>query len=99
MASKEMISSLRSYFSSKPIDKAWLFGSFSRNEERADSDVDILVSFQKDARISLLTFAGMVCDLEQLLQRNVDLVEDGMLLPFAAKTAEHDKILIYDRAN
>ena len=40
----------------------------------------------------------MVCELEDLLQRNVDLVVEGSLLPFAAASAEHDKKLIYERA-
>lgn len=99
MSKKEMLSVLRSYFATQPVTKAWLFGSFSRGEERHDSDVDILVSFDNDAHISLLKYAGMVCELEELLHRNVDLVEDGMLLPFASESAEHDKKLIYERAN
>lgn len=99
MSKKEMLSVLRSYFATQPVTKAWLFGSFSRGEERHDSDVDILVSFDNDAHISLLKYAGMVCELEELLHRNVDLVEDGMLLPFASESAEHDKKLIYERVN
>ena len=31
------------YFKTQPVLKAWLFGSFSRNEQRPDSDVDIIV--------------------------------------------------------
>ena len=94
-----MIPQLKAYFTDKPIERAWLFGSCSRGEERDDSDVDVLVEFTKGARISLLKYAGYVCDLEELLHRNVDLVEDGQLLPFAAKTAERDKIQIYERGN
>ena len=43
--------------------------------------------------------AGMIVDLEQKLNRPIDLVVNGTLLPFATKSAERDKILIYERAN
>ncbi len=88
---------IKEYFKTKPIEKAWLFGSFSRGEERADSDVDILIKFVPGAKMGLQFFA-MILDLEKLLNRPVDLVVDGDLLPFAAKTANKDKVLIYDRA-
>lgn len=44
---------IQSYFATQSISKAWLFGSYSRCEETAGSDVDILVSFDKGAKISL----------------------------------------------
>lgn len=96
---QQMIPQIQTYFATKPVDKAWLFGSCSRGEERADSDIDILVQFTKGSRISLLSYAGYICDLEDLLHRNVDLVEEGQLLPFAVESAEKDKIKIYERAN
>jgi len=84
------------YFRNQPVEKAWIFGSYSRGEEREDSDVDILVTFKKNERIGL-KYAAMVCDLEDLFQKKVDMVVDGTLLPFARKSAEHDKVLIYER--
>ena len=77
--------------------KAWLFGSFSRGEETADSDVDILIALDKSKPIGL-KFFGMLNDLEELLGRKVDLVSEGTLLPFAKESVEHDKILVYERA-
>jgi len=82
----------------KPVQKAWLFGSFSRNEERADSDVDIIVSFIPGTKIGL-QFFGMILDLEKILNRPVDLVVEGDLLPFAKESANRDKVLIYERAS
>lgn len=41
----------------------------------------------------------MIVDLEELLGRRVDIVEEGTLLPFAVESANHDKKLIYERAN
>lgn len=86
------------YFKTQPVLKAWLFGSFSRGEERPDSDVDILVVYDRTQRIGLLKIAGMMVDLEQKLKRPVDLVEEKGLLQFAKKSVNNDKILIYKRA-
>ena len=86
---------LQGYFATQPIAKAWLFGSYSRGEEKDGSDVDILVAFDKDAKISLLKYADIVCQLEALLKQKVDLVEEGTLFPFAQQTVNEDKILIY----
>ncbi|MBO6025626.1 MAG: nucleotidyltransferase domain-containing protein [Bacteroidales bacterium] len=88
---------IATYFVTQPVLKAWLFGSYARGEQRADSDVDILVVLDKSQPIGL-KFFGMWNDLEELLGRNVDLVSEGTLLPFAREAAERDKILIYERA-
>jgi len=34
---------LSDYFSDKPVKKAYLFGSYARNEAKSNSDIDILV--------------------------------------------------------
>lgn len=90
-------SKLQDFFKTQPVEKAWVFGSFSRGEEREDSDVDIIVKFDKSERISLLRYCRMICDLEDLMGRSVDLVEDGQLMPFAVESADNDKILVYER--
>lgn len=90
-----IIPTIQGYFATQPVAKAWLFGSYSRGEEKDGSDVDILVTFDKDAKISLFKYANIICQLEALLKQKVDLVEEGTLLPFAQQTANEDKILIY----
>lgn len=99
MTTQNITQIIADYFKTQPIQKAWLFGSFSRGEEHPNSDVDLLVVYDDKARVSLLKHAAMICDLEKLLNRPVDLVQDGTLLPFAVKSANHDKKLIYERAN
>ena len=94
----EMIETIRNYFSTQPVLKAWLFGSFARGEETPDSDVEILVLFDKKAKVSLIGQATMMLDLEDLLNKKVDLVKDGTLLPFAVETANRDKLLIYEKS-
>jgi len=97
--SKKMVQTLQKYFATQPVLKAWLFGSFSRGEERPDSDVDILFVPDKSKHFSLFTLGGMYEDLKELLGRDVDLITEGGLMPFARESAERDKILIYERAS
>lgn len=94
-----LIQKIQNYFVTQPVEKAWVFGSFSRGEETEKSDIDILVSFAKDAKVTLFTLGGIYMDLKEILNREVDLVEEGTLLPFAIESAEKDKILIYERAS
>lgn len=93
-----LIDNIRQYLSTQPVKKAWLFGSFSRGEETADSDVDILVEFDRTGQpVTLLTYARIWRELKEKIGREVDLVEEGTLKPYAAESANHDKRLIYER--
>lgn len=97
MSTQSMTQIIADYFKTQPVVKAWLFGSFARGEERPDSDVDILVTLDQDAHVGLFKLSGMHLELQDLLQKPVDLVTDKGLLPFARKNVEHDKQLIYER--
>jgi predicted nucleotidyltransferase len=97
MSTELMKQQIADYFKTQPVLKAWLFGSFARGEETPESDVDILVEYDKDARISLLTISHMMGELEKSTGRKVDLIEEGCLLPFAVESANRDKQLIYER--
>lgn len=61
------------------IRKAAVFGSVARDEETADSDVDLLIQLPRP--IGLLPFAGLKLELEDALHRKVDLVEYEALHP------------------
>ena len=97
---QEMIPKIQSFCVGQPIKKAWLLGSCSRGEETTNSDIDILVEYDRqNERISLMRIAGMMIGLEDLLHRKVDLVESSRLLPFAQESVNHDKLLVYERKN
>ena len=74
-------------------------GSFARNEETSESDLDLLVDYDKNAHISLLDLIRYKIDLEQIINREVDLITNGSLKPFAVESANKDKYLIYERKN
>lgn len=89
---------IRDYFSSKPVLKAYLFGSYSRNEADGDSDVDILVDLDYSQHIGL-GFVQMKLDLEQKLRKPVDLVSSQALTTRLQPYVNKDKKLIYDATN
>lgn len=99
MSTQAITQVIANYFKSQPVTKAWLFGSYSRGEERQNSDIDIIVTLDKQANVGLFKLSAMLLDLQDLLQKRVDLVTDKGLLPFARETADRDKILIYERAS
>lgn len=53
------------------IESLALFGSLARNEQKADSDIDILISLKTP---SLYLYAGLKNDLESVLNRKVDII-------------------------
>jgi predicted nucleotidyltransferase len=51
-----------------------LFGSILRNDFHSNSDIDILITFQPDVKISLLDLVDMQYELEDITHRKVDLL-------------------------
>lgn len=51
-----------------------LFGSILGDDFRDDSDIDILVEYEPDARVGLYEHFDLQIELERLLGRRVDLV-------------------------
>lgn len=98
MSTTVMQQTIADYFKTQPVLKAWIFGSYSRGEQKPWSDIDILVELDRQNPIGLLKFAGMKVDLEDRLNCEVDLVEEGTLRPWAVESVNRDKKLIYERA-
>jgi predicted nucleotidyltransferase len=67
------------------IKEIGIFGSYIRGEDKHGSDLDVLVEFEKEARISLLDFVGIENYLSDLLGVKVDLVEKSALKPRIGK--------------
>ena len=98
MSKEAMTKLIADYFKTQPVLKAWLFGSFSRGEEHENSDVDILVVYDRSQPIGLFKIASMNVDLEDILGRQVDLVEEKSLFPWVVDSVMKDRQLIYERA-
>ncbi len=55
------------------IHRLALFGSALRDDFTADSDIDVLVEFEPDARIGFFTLVGIEDELTLIIGRMVDL--------------------------
>ena len=93
-----MIPKIQAYLATQPVERAYLFGSCARGDERPDSDIDLLVSLDYSHPIGLKYFS-MMCDLEKKLGKKVDLVSDDGLMSFARPYVDKDKILLYERSH
>ena len=56
-----------------------LFGSYVRNKQREDSDVDLLVEFEED---TYNNFINLIFTLESLLKKEVTVVSTEDLSPY-----------------
>jgi predicted nucleotidyltransferase len=54
------------------VTEVGVFGSFVRGEQRADSDIDVLVELEEPPRISLLGLVDLEYYLSDLLGADVD---------------------------
>ncbi len=57
-----------------------VFGSFARGDQRKTSDIDLLVDLPESA--SILELAGLKLDLEETLNRKVDVLTDDSISPY-----------------
>ena len=89
---------LQHFFSARPVKKAYLFGSYARNEADKNSDLDILVELDHSRPIGMKFFRYQV-ELEDLLKLKVDLVSAEGLSKYVKSYVDKDKVLIYERTN
>ena len=67
------------------VRKIGIFGSYLRGEAKEESDLDILVEFEPEAKISLLEFVELENYLSDLPRVKVVLVEKSALKPRIGK--------------
>ena len=76
----KMLDENRTHLRAFGVKRLGLFGSFVRGQQRADSDVDILVEFEPGQK-TFDHFIGVSFLLEDLLGRSVELVTPEALSP------------------
>ena len=87
---------LRRYFARPPIRRAFIFGSYARKNAARGSDLDILVELDHSRPIGMKFFAYHL-ELEQLLNKKVDLVSAEGLSRHIKPFVDKDKVLIYEK--
>jgi predicted nucleotidyltransferase len=87
---------IQTFFKAKPVKKAFLFGSYLRKEATPESDLDILVELDYSQHIGL-GFVKMKQDLEEILNKKIDLVSEKAVSKYILPYIEQEKKLIYER--
>ena len=70
-----------------------IFGSYARNEQKENSDLDILVSL--NGKIDLLGFVDLKFYLEEITGLPVDLVSDKGMSPFLKPYIEKSAVEVF----
>jgi len=94
--SSQHLKVIRHFFSGPPVKKAYLFGSYSRNEADENSDVDILVELDHSTPIGIQFFT-YGDELQNLLKKKVDVVSYEGLSKYVKPFVDKEKVLIYER--
>jgi hypothetical protein len=75
------------------VSRAGIFGSYSRGEQKKNSDIDLLVQID-DSKMSLLGFIALNRILEESLKRKVDLVEYSTIKPLIRDSILKEEVRI-----
>ena len=90
------LKTIRRFFSGLPVKRAYLFGSYARNEADESSDIDILVGLDHANPIGL-QFFKYSDELQILLNKKVDIVSEEGISKYVKPFVDSDKVLIYER--
>jgi uncharacterized protein len=71
-----------------------LFGSFSRDEAKDSSDIDILYHLEENKKLSMFKYLKVNNLLEEFFNRKVDLVRDETIKPQVKSYIEKDLIYV-----
>ena len=77
------------------IEKAWIYGSFAREEDEPKSDVDI--ALQTNSAFTYFDLAEVQYQLENSIKRKVDLGFIDSFKPYILAHVKPDLKLIYER--
>lgn len=93
MSKQEIYNIITDHLKKHSASKIAVFGSYARNEESPDSDIDIIVNFSE--KKNLFDLIGLQQDLEETLGKKVDLITESSIKPNRKKYIEKDMHVIF----
>ena len=78
------------------IERAWLFGSYARQDDTEESDIDVLIDVPEENTFTLFDIAEVQEKLRQLTNRRIDVVMLRALRPQVKERIKQDLKLIYE---
>jgi hypothetical protein len=98
MNADEALATLRQYegaLRARGVAHAALFGSTARGDNRPDSDVDILIEFSPEARVTVYDYVGLKTYIAELFTQRVDVVDREALKPHLRQPAARDAVYAF----
>lgn len=77
------------------VRRAAVFGSVARNENRSDSDLDIMIEIDPAARLTVFDYAGVKEYISGLFDGRVDVVNKDALKSYIGPAAVADAIYAF----
>lgn len=90
---KDITQNIINYLSAYDPLMIGIFGSYARNEQTSESDLDLLVSFNK--QLTLIDLSRITIELSEKINIKIDLVTQNSLHPKLKTYIEKDLQIIY----
>lgn len=93
---KDKIDKLNEYLDTKPVLRAFVFGSYARGDAGDKSDVDILLELDYSNHIGL-GIVDMHNEIERIMNKPVDVLTTLSVDSYLKSAIDREKVLIYER--
>ena len=94
-AQKEILySNIAIFLKAKGATKVAVFGSYVRDEETPQSDIDVITEFSKD--MSLMKFVRIQRELSEHIGIKVDLLTEENISPYFKEDVKKQMVVIYN---
>lgn len=91
---QKLYNEIADFLKAKGATKVAVFGSYVRNEETPESDIDIITEFPND--MSLMKFVRIQRELSEHIGIKVDLLTDENISPYFKEDVKNQMILLYN---
>ena len=93
----ELIKKIKDSFKGfNKFKKAWIFGSFAREDDSLSSDIDVLIDVPQEVSFTLFDIAEIQEQIQALAKRKVDVVMLSAIRPEVKERIKNDMKLIYE---